>query len=351
MVVNNMPLSLIEMSPEEVTSHFQELAQPAFRASQVLQWVWKKAATDFSQMTNLPAKLRLELAESMTILTSSIVGESLSSDSVVKLALALPDGEVIETVMIPSSSRRTACVSTQAGCGMGCVFCASGMDGFRRNLTAGEIIEQILTLQNFTGERITNVVFMGMGEPLANIEATIAAIEAIVNPDRLGISARKVTVSTVGLPDGIIKLSKIDHPVTLAISLHAPNDELRRKLVPAANIHAIDDIIDAARVFFSARRREVTLEYILLAGVNDTASCAAELARIAGQLRCNINLIRYNPAELLDFQSPSIASVRDFAGRLKRFGVNVQIRQSRGLDADAACGQLRRRFFGKDGKY
>jgi len=336
--------SLIEMSPGEVASHFQELSQPAFRAKQVLQWVWKKSVTDFSQMTNLPSQLRLELAESMTILTSSIAAEFVTSDSVVKLALALADGEVIETVMIPSSSRRTACVSTQAGCGMGCVFCASGADGFRRNLTAGEIIEQALTLQNFCGERITNVVFMGMGEPLANIDATIAAIEAIVDPDRLGISARKVTVSTVGLPDGIIKLSKIDHPVTLAISLHAPSDELRRELIPIANSYPIGDIINAARVFYAARRREVTLEYILLAGVNDTPKCAGELARIADSLRCNINLIRYNPAAKLNFQSPSVESVQDFAGRLRHFGVNVQVRQSRGLDVDAACGQLRRRL-------
>ncbi|HHH76455.1 MAG TPA: 23S rRNA (adenine(2503)-C(2))-methyltransferase RlmN, partial [Phycisphaerae bacterium] len=155
--------SLIEMSPKEVAAYFQELSQPAFRASQVLQWVWKKSATDFSQMTNLPATLRSELAESMTVFTSSIAAESLSSDSLVKLALAMADGEVIETVMIPSSSRRTACVSTQCGCGMGCVFCASGLDGLRRNLTPGEIVEQILMLQHFTGERITNVVFMGMG--------------------------------------------------------------------------------------------------------------------------------------------------------------------------------------------
>ena len=340
-----MTKSIIDMTSEEFASLLkaQSPAGPAFRANQILEWVWKNGVSDFDSMTNIPAQLRIELGDCLSVCTTSIADQKLTSDGVVKLAVRLSDGEVIETVMIPSGSRRTACISTQAGCAMGCVFCASGLDGFRRDLTSGEMLEQILLLQRHCGEKISHVVFMGMGEPLANFNATARAISAIVDPRRLGISARRVTVSTVGIPEKIILLSKIPSPVTLAISLHAPTDELRNKLIPTSKNYPIRDILDAARIFFSARKREVTLEYILLSGVNDTKQCATNLARIASNLRCNINLIRYNLIETLEFKSPSIDSVNDFADYLKRLGVNVQIRQSRGLDADAACGQLRRR--------
>jgi 23S rRNA (adenine2503-C2)-methyltransferase len=212
----------------------------------------------------------------------------------------------------------------------------------RRNLSAGEILEQILHLQIACERRVSHVVFMGMGEPLANYRATLSAIRAIVDPRRFGISARHVTVSTVGLPKQILRLGRTNIPVTLAISLHAPNDQLRRQLIPGAPA-TIEEIVEAAREFFQSRKREVTLEYVMLAGVNDTPLSADALAKIAKQLRCNVNLIRYNTVATLPFTPPSRAAVRAFADRLRRRGVNVQIRRPRGLDATAACGQLRRR--------
>jgi 23S rRNA (adenine2503-C2)-methyltransferase len=245
--------------------------------------------------------------------------------------------------MIPTERFATACLSTQVGCAMGCAFCASGMGGLERNLTAGEILEQVLHLQQACGRRITHVVFMGMGEPLANYEAVVAAVRAIVDPRRFGISARHVTVSTVGLPKQIRRLAGELLPVSLAISLHAPNDALRRQLIPSAARFPIDEILAAAHEFFQSRKREVTLEYVLLGGLNDTNVCAEALARLAGRLRCNVNLIRYNPVESLPYRRPSQAAVQAFAQRLRRKGVNVQVRRSRGLDAQAACGQLRRR--------
>ena len=278
----------------------------------------------------------------LTILGGRAAGRTDADDGVIKLLIEWPDGERVECVMIPDASRRTGCVSTQAGCAMGCGFCASGLGGLGRDLTAGEIVEQLFHLQAAGGGRITNVVLMGIGEPLANYDASVAAVRAIVDPDRLGISPRRVTVSTVGLPGQIRRLAAEGVPVTLAISLHAPNDTLRRKLLPAAKTATIAQIVAAAREFYASRKREVTLEYVLLGGVNDTPACANELAQIAGRLRCNVNLIRFNPVEGVGFRPPAEAAVRDFRDRLRGAGVNVHIRASRGAPVSAACGQLRR---------
>ena len=227
---------------------------------------------------------------------------------------------------------------------MGCGFCASGIGGLQRNMTAGEILEQILHLWRQSGHRPTNVVFMGMGEPLANYDATVAAVKAIVDPGRLAISARKVTISTVGLPRQIRRLAREDIPVTLAISLHAADDELRKQLMPAAVNYSVGQIVAAAKEFFESRKREVTLEYVLLGGVNDSLPQARALGEVASQLRCNVNLIQYNPVEALPYARGAVRVVTSFADALKDMGVNVHVRRSRGLDSDAACGQLRRRM-------
>jgi len=333
-----MKPQVLEMTLEKLRAATEQLGQPAYRADQLARWVYGKSVADPAKMTNLPR----EFTSAVTVLTSRVAARADSSDGTVKLLLELADGEHVETVMIPTARRATACVSTQVGCGVGCGFCASGMDGVRRNLTGGEILEQILHLQIACGRRISHVVFMGMGEPLANYRATVSAIQAIIDPDRFGLSARHVTVSTVGLPKQIRRLGRTNIPVTLAISLHAPNDALRRRLIPGAPA-PIEEIIEAAREFFQRRKREITLEYVLLAGVNDTQVCADALAKIAKQLRCNVNLIRYNPVESLPFAPPSQLVVRGFAQRLRKRGINAQIRRPRGLDAAAACGQLRRR--------
>jgi 23S rRNA (adenine2503-C2)-methyltransferase len=290
-------------------------------------------------MTNLPA----QAIEGLDNLTSRVVERTDSPDGVVKLLLELSDGERIETALIPTERRATACVSAQAGCAMGCTFCATAGDGLHRNLRSGEILEQVLHLRRAAERAVTHVVFMGMGEPLANYDATVSAVRALVDPQRFNLSARRVTVSTIGLPGKIRRLAKENLPITLAISLHAPNDALRRQLIPAAKATTIDEIVSAAQAFFRSRKREVTLEYVLIRGVNDTGLCADGLARIARRLRCNVNLIRYNPAPPRPFERPSAAAAKDFAERLRRQGVNVQVRRSRGLDADAACGQLRAR--------
>jgi len=305
--------------------------------------VWQKRVTDFSEMSDLSKFLREKLAAGFDIITGSIVARSDSDDGCVKLLIEYPDGERIETVAIPSDDRLTACVSTQAGCAMACSFCASGLDGLRRNLTSGEIVQQVLLLEQATGQRVTNVVFMGMGEPLANLDATIHAVRTLCDSRRGAISARKITVSTAGLPKQIRELAEIELPITLAISLHAPNDELRRKLMPVASRYNIADIISAARDFFSSHKREVTLEYTLIADVNDSPLCATQLAAIASTLRCNVNIIRYNPVNSLPYRRPSDQRVTEFAELLRNRYVNVTVRRSKGISADSACGQLRRR--------
>ncbi len=332
-----MKPNLLEMTFEDLQRTAREAHLPAYRVEQLCDWVYRKGVTDPARMTNLPRAF----VERFDILTSRIVRRSESKDGTIKLLVALHDGEHVETVLIPERRRATVCLSTQAGCAMGCRFCASGIGGLRRNLTAGEILARILHLWSAGGSAATNVVFMGVGEPLANYESTVRSIRAVIDPRRFGISARRVTVSTIGLPAQILRLAKEDIPITLAISLHAPNDTLRRELIPAAARTSLEEIISAAEAFYAARKREITLEYLLLGGVNDSALCAEGLVRIARRLRCNVNLIRYNPVESLPFERPGSVKVKEFTARLRKRGVNVHVRRSRGLDAAAACGQLR----------
>jgi len=308
-----------------------------YRAKQIADWVYKKGATDPATMSNLPAPLMNQIR----VLTSRVADRADSTDGTVKLLLELHDGEHIETVLIPAQTRATACLSTQVGCGLACSFCATGLDGLRRNLTSGEMLQQLLHLQQACGRRVTNIVLMGMGEPLANYDATVSAVRAITDGQRFGISARSVTISTIGLPKQIRRLAAERLPITLAISLHAPNDPLRRRLIPVAARIPLKKIISAAEAFYESRKREVTLEYVLIGGVNDTSLCAEGLARIARQIRCNVNLISYNPVDSLPYQPPTQVAVKAFASRLRRRGVNVHVRRSRGLDVSAACGQLR----------
>jgi 23S rRNA (adenine2503-C2)-methyltransferase len=302
---------------------------------QLADWVYHKAVTDPARMTNLPRAV----AEAFDILTSRVVARADSADGTVKLLLEYADGQRVETVLIPSDSRATACLSAQAGCAMGCAFCASGLGGLGRNLSGGEILQQLLHLRQATGKKVTRAVFMGTGEPLANYRATVAAVRALIDPKRFGLSARAITVSTIGLPGPIRRLAREDLPITLAISLHAPNDPLRLRLIPVAA--GIEQVLSAADVFFAARKREVTLEYVLLGGVNDTPLCATALARLAKRLRCSVNLIRYNPVEGLPFVPSSASTTKAFLARLRKAGVNAHLRRSRGADIAAACGQLR----------
>ena len=345
---------IFELNPDQLRAILAPLGARDFVADQVLEWVYRHGVVHPAQMTNLPAALREQLAEAICFERGSIVTAQSASDGTDKLLIEwdTPKLQILddpsasarrtETVMIPGGNRRTACLSSQIGCPVGCTFCASGIGGLDGNLSTGRIVEQVHHLRNRNGTgRITNIVFMGMGEPLANFSAVADAIR-ILNADwGFGIGARRITVSTVGLPAAIRKFVEFKLPVTLALSLHAPNDELRRQLIPWAQYSTIEELLDACQAWFDATGREITLEYILLHGVNDQREHAQELATIAGRMRANINLIRYNEVDGLPWKRPRDEDVLTFQRILRASGINTHIRASRGRDISAACGQLR----------
>ena len=330
---------------------------PKFAAKQLMDWVYGKGVVDIDRMTNLSKANRDMLAHEMVFLQGTELRNLEATDGTRKLLIGWPapggesvslpvlgvaTGRETECVMIPSEERRTACVSSQMGCPVGCKFCASGLEGVEGNLTTGRIVEQVWRLAQQPGVgRISNVVFMGMGEPLANASAVMNAIRTLNAPWGMGISARKITVSTVGLPAAIRKLCDFELPVTLALSLHAPTDELRRQIIPWAEYSTVSELLGACQEYFAKTGREITLEYILLGGFNDQREQAEELARIARTIRANVNLIRYNEVDGLPFARPDDRDVLEFQGVLRDAGVNTHIRASRGRDIKAACGQLR----------
>lgn len=318
---------------------------PTYRAQQVFEWVYAKGVRSFDGMTNLSKPLRQALADAWVIETGTEIRRQQSTDGAVKLLLEWPDGATSECVLIPEGKRRTACISSQVGCPVRCAFCASGLAGLQRQLTAGEIVEQAMgvrALAESSGERLTNIVFMGLGEPLANYNAVLAALR-IINADwGMNVGARKITVSTVGLPKQIRRLAREDLQINLAVSLHAPTDKLRQRLIPWSRKLSIADLVAAGREFFDTTGREITIEYILLGGVNDAVDHANKLVTICRRMRCNVNVIRYNPVPGLAFDRPTSSDAHRFIEQLRSRGVNVHVRKSRGLDIEAACGQLRR---------
>lgn len=340
---------LLDLNPEQMQAALVEDGfgdVPAYRVQQILQWVYGQKVESFEQMSNLPAEWRRRLAEKYALFEGRVVQEQTASDGTHKLLLGWRLGGTSECVLIPDPPRMTACISTQVGCPVQCAFCASGVGGLERNLAAGEIVEQALHVARLCvkqGRRLSNVVFMGLGEPLANYDATLRAVRCINADWGLNIGARKITISTVGLPSRMKQLADEGLQITLALSLHAPTDELRQQLIPWAKRVTIDELTEACRYYFSRTGREVTLEYILLEGVNNLPYHAVELARISKQMRSNVNLIAYNPVADLGFSRPSRESVLRFEAALRERGVNTHVRRSRGLDIDAACGQLRRR--------
>lgn len=326
-------------------SRFTARGVPAYRARQLCEWVYSRGARSFDHMNSLPKSLRADLGDGLALYESEVVQRRDSADGTTKLLLRWRDGATSECVLIPDGVRRTACVSTQVGCPVRCAFCASGLDGLQRQLSAGEIIEQAMRISALSeeGPRLTNVVFMGLGEPLSNYDATVQALRTINAPWGLNIGARKMTVSTVGLPAQMRRLADERMQITLALSLHAPNDDLRRRIIPTAERFSIESLVGAAAYYFERTGREITIEYILLGGFNDTDACARELATLSRQMRCNVNLLLFNPVDGLPFVRPLPERVKGFADILGSCGVNVHVRRSRGLDVDAACGQLRRR--------
>lgn len=345
---------LLGMSRAELVEWAIGIGLEKYRAAQIGDWIFEKGADSFEQMSNLPKAARTELAALADIYRSQITRVSASQDGTQKLLLTWPDGCAVETVWIPGEGRNTACLSSQVGCPVGCRFCASGLNGVQRDLTAGEIVEQAMRVRRLIAdavkaagpeagihERLSNIVMMGMGEPLANYDNVIRAIRLLNSADGLNIGARKITVSTVGLPKQIRRLAEEDLQLNLALSLHAPDQKLRHELIPWGKV-PIDELLSACSYYFERTGREITLEYVLLAGVNDLPQHADQLAGIARRLRCNINLLRYNPVPGLPYERPSAEAAHEFQRRLRARGVNAHIRTSRGKDINAACGQLRR---------
>jgi 23S rRNA (adenine2503-C2)-methyltransferase len=341
--------SIFGCEPAAFDAVLQGWGWPTFRGRQMRQWVFGRLIADPAGMSDLSKRNREEIIEKLEFLTASVLQRQDSSDGTRKLLLGWPGGATAETVMIPDGERRTACVSSQVGCPVGCKFCASGLNGVKGNLTAAQIVEQVFWLnQIFADEgrpehRITNVVFMGMGEPLANYANVLSAIRMLHHPECFNLGARRITISTVGVPAKMRDLAEEALPVNLAISLHAPNEPLRKQLIPWAEHFSLDEILDAARHYFERTGREITLEYILLAGVNDQPEQARELVKVCRSMRANVNLIRYNEVQGLPFGRPKSEDVTRFQEILRDAGVNAHVRKSRGRDIDAACGQLRRK--------
>ncbi len=318
---------------------------PAYRLRQVRRWVFQRRTDSFEAMTDLPAPLRRGLADAFEVLTSRVARHEQSGDGTEKLLLEMADGQRVECVLLRDDrGHRTACISTQVGCAMGCVFCASGLSGLARNLSAGEIVEQLLLLDKLLpdDERLTHIVVMGMGEPLANLDALLPALAVASDGEGLGIGVRRITVSTVGIPAGIRRLARLEPPYHLAVSLHAPDDELRGRLVPASRAIGLLAILEAADDYFVRTGRRVTYEYVLLAGVNDQPEHAQRLAGLLQGRPVLVNLIALNPVPDLPYRDASPAAVRRFQGVLERSGVNAQVRLRKGDCIGAACGQLRR---------
>ncbi len=386
-------LSFFGLSAPDLDAAAMEWGMPKFRAQQVRDWVYGKLVGEPARMTNLSKRDQGALLERLSFATSAVTTRQASNDGTQKLLLTWPDaaGAVAECVMIPDGDRRTACISSQVGCPVGCRFCASGINGVKGNLTAGQIVEQVFRLNEMLGQksevriqepgfsvqeagfrsqestdasssltpdprplapdprrptpdpRITNIVFMGMGEPLSNYANVMKAIAVLHDPKCFNLGARRITVSTVGVPAKMRQLANEGLPINLAISLHAPNEPLRKQLIPWAEHFSLPDILDAARYYFDQTGREVTLEYILLSGVNDRPEHARELARLCKTLRANVNLIRYNEVAGLPFVRPAAQDVVKFQEILRNANVNAHVRKSRGRDIDAACGQLRRK--------
>jgi 23S rRNA (adenine2503-C2)-methyltransferase len=335
--------SLLDMTPEQLRGWFADRNLPSYRADQVLRWLFSGRAARWDQMTDIHRHLRAQLAGELPIWSTTVVRRLRADDGTEKLLLRLTDHQTIECVLIRDRQRRTFCISTQAGCAMGCVFCASGIGGLKRNLSTGEIVEQMLRLRQLLppSEPPTHVVVMGMGEPLANLANLLPALELARSREGLGMSPRGITISTVGLPAAIRRLAKATPHYRLAISLHAPNDEIRDRIVPTNGRIGTDEILEAADEYFQASGRRLTFEYVLLAGINDLKQHAQQLARRLVGRAVLVNLIPYNPVAGLPYRTPDRARQLAFRDELARQGVPVQFRKRKGDQIAAACGQLR----------
>jgi len=336
--------NLLEIPTDDLRQWLVDHGHKPYRAGQIREWVFNRRATAFDQMTDLSQSLRDQLAASFQLGTAEIVSRHEAVDGTEKLLLEFPGGGQIECVLLRDGIRRSICISSQVGCAMGCVFCASGLDGVERNLSAAEMVEQMLMLARLlpAEERLSHIVVMGMGEPLANLDNVLAALAVATDPKGLGISPRRITISTVGLPPAIQRLAAENARFNLAVSLHAPNDTLRNELVPVNAKTGLESIIAAADEYFDASGRQLTFEYVLLGGINDAPEHARQLVHILRRRSALLNVIPYNPVAGLPYQTPTVETQKEFRKILQDGGLNVHFRQRKGDEINAACGQLRR---------
>jgi 23S rRNA (adenine2503-C2)-methyltransferase len=334
-----------ELDLKELGQLMEEWQQPSFRAGQIFSWVYQKGTSSFDEMSNLSAPLRTRLKENFSLFDLRQLKALKSFDGTRKLLFTLTDGNLVEAVIIPADERVTGCASTPVGCKFACRFCASGMLGFKRNLTAGEILDEVLYLKKGSVDnKLTHLVFMGTGEPLDNYDNVLKAIRIVNSPQGLNIGARRITISTSGLIPGMKRLADEDLQIELSVSLHAPEDKTRSMLMPINKKYPIKDLIQACREYVKRTNRQITFEYILLKNVNCSAQQARELAGLLKGLNCKVNLIIYNPVKELRFEPPGKLEALFFKDALIKSGINCIIRKERGSDIDAACGQLRLKY-------
>lgn len=336
-------LDICSFDLEELTAFLESLSQPKYRAKQIFKWL-QSGIDDFDQMTNIPLSLRNILKEKCYLATVKIVRRLASKiDETVKYVYELYDGEYIESVLMKYEHGYTVCISTQVGCRMGCSFCASGIDGLCRNLTASEMLAQITKAQRDNNIRVSNVVMMGMGEPLDNFENSVKFLKLVSNDDGLNIGLRHISLSTSGVVSGIEKLAEYNFPITLSISLHAPNDKIRESMMRVNKKWNIEALLKACRDYQKVTTRRISFEYALIEGVNDSRECADQLAKILKGIMCHVNLIPANPVAENSFKKPDMAKIIFFKDRLIYNGINATVRRTLGADIDASCGQLRRK--------
>jgi 23S rRNA (adenine2503-C2)-methyltransferase len=333
-------ITLSGLKLQEIEKLMEQLNATKFRAKQIHNWIYSKSVSSIDEMTNLSKDFRCELNKVAQVTNTKIKTKQVSVDGTIKYLIEYPDGECVETVLMRFDNRAnlTACVSSQVGCAVNCSFCATGKRGFIRNLSYREIIEQVLTIQRDTGLKVTNVVFMGQGEPLLNLENVLKALE-LFNDD-FQIGARRITLSTSGIVPKIYELAKSELQSTLAISLHAPNHKLRAELMPIENKYHIEDVKKALLDYVEKTGRRITVEYILIHKFNDTLDCAKELAYLLKDLKCNVNLIPYNNVNDTKYQKSTNDDIMKFKYLIEHSGKKVTVRLERGADIDAACGQL-----------
>jgi len=324
---------------------FADMGEKPFRARQVMQWLHQRGVSDFGAMTDLGKRLRAELGDRARVLEPEVLSEQRAKDGTIKWLLGLEDGNAVETVFIPEEDRGTLCISSQAGCPLDCKFCATGYGGFQRNLASGEIIAQVRHARSVVGDRLTNIVFMGMGEPLLNFDAVLRAINLLMDDYAYSLSRRRITVSTVGVVPKIAELGR-ETPVNLAISLHAVTDEVRDRIVPINRTYPLERLLQACRDYPLPRGRRITFEYVMLDGVNDSLAEARRLADLLAGIPAKVNLIPFNPFPQAEFRRSPQAAIDRFRDLLLERGMVAVTRTPRGEDIDAACGQLQGRARG-----